>query len=1180
MRRTARNATPPPLSTNRHHRTMRPLPPRPLPPFLPRKQSVPDLIHARPATMRPTRRTLALALTAIALATHAAAQPFTVNESTEERSYIPMYPVGGAIVSNQVRERERGERGWRAVTGNAPAQPSHARVPAHPLPTHTPQNVPLGYGSTFMNNVASGAWAAPRTSITASQDNFYESCPSQALRLALPGGPCADAIPAIKPFSAGMVTAECRVVAMAMRAQPAPFPPKCCPLLRQFIGDGCACESATLFVSPIGNVSAVDLVAATRAAQVSFCASDEYGGPMHNPCRNIKSCETYAQLGQKTPAKPVAPAATATAAPVVKPAAVTPGPLAAPVGGAKSAPTAAGAGGQPAPSAGTTAVQPAPPAPPAGVSGVGLGVSRAAVVPSPTVARAATAPLSTAAVKPADEPAAPASKVAAAPAVGAVTKMVAKAPAATLSAAPAPVPAAAVAAPTPGPGDGDRPSIQAAADDAVIKTTAPPHHAKPAPPRHGRRLAARPPHPRHGDDAAPAGDTPPAQEAAVDEPAKLEAGAPAPAPAAHPFERLGAQPLPTPAATVEAVAAVAAVDAPATPNNVFGDIVDPTIPVKPAASAAPVAATAATPNNVFGGIVDPTIPVKPAAQAAPVAAVAGGATPNNVFGGIVDPTIPVKPAASAAPDVGAQPNVFGGIVDPTIPVQPAAQHAAATAATGTQPNNVFGGIVDPTIPVKPAGFVQPATAATTTTPNNVFGGIVDPTIPVKTEAQPASGSGATPNNVFGGIVDPTVPTSKPAATVAAPVDGAPAAPSLQRPAPAVVAGGAALARPAPSSPARHATDRQGVTAGSVGGGVADAAAAVAVAPPPSKGAVKAFAEPRAAAAAPGSAKAPALAAAVRGGAAAPASALARAPALAAKAKAAASPAGSKLGAVAAPKPAGAAAAHDAEEDAAAAAPGPFPNGPRFMQKKYIVEPGAGGVPKRSPWYDFSEGERAKHAAFENKTAQPWLSIPPGPWTGKSNFKALSIGPRMTTMAKFGSAVVNAALRTRKWSTRWETVDEEAVRKAKEACDKVNRAAKKNEKVDCVAMVAEMTAGGVEGPAVAPGAAAAAPPPPLPVGSGIPVGAVGGPRPVGQVGSAQPVGSVAGPNPVPSARRDAPPTAVGAVGPGPLAPALTTAPGAGQPAPTVGRPAGAVAGGVLPQPAPSVGRSAGDAAAGR
>ena len=187
-----------------------------------------------------------------------------------------------------------------------------------------------------MNNVASGAWAAPRTSITASQDNFYESCPSQALRLALPGGPCADAIPAIKPFSAGMVTAECRVVAMAMKAQPAPFPPKCCPLLRQFIGDGCACESATLFVSPIGNVSAVDLVAATRAAQVSFCASDEYGGPMHNPCRNIKSCETFAQLGQKTPAKPVAAGATAAAAPVVKPAAVKPGSVAAPVGGGQA----------------------------------------------------------------------------------------------------------------------------------------------------------------------------------------------------------------------------------------------------------------------------------------------------------------------------------------------------------------------------------------------------------------------------------------------------------------------------------------------------------------------------------------------------------------------------------------------------------------------------------------------------------------------------------------------------------------------------------------------------------------------------------------------------------------------------------------------------------------------------
>lgn len=62
--------------------------------------------------MRPpghARRGLAIAL-ALALATATHAQPFTVNESTEERSYIPMYPVEGAIISNQVRRLEGLER--------------------------------------------------------------------------------------------------------------------------------------------------------------------------------------------------------------------------------------------------------------------------------------------------------------------------------------------------------------------------------------------------------------------------------------------------------------------------------------------------------------------------------------------------------------------------------------------------------------------------------------------------------------------------------------------------------------------------------------------------------------------------------------------------------------------------------------------------------------------------------------------------------------------------------------------------------------------------------------------------------------------------------------------------------------------------------------------------------------
>jgi len=152
-----------------------------------------------------------------------------------------------------------------------------------------------------MNNVQSGSLNAPRTAITGSQDNFYESCPSQAARLALPGAPCAAALDALKQFSAGLATAECRVVGLAMRSQPAVISPDCCPALRQFVSNGCACDTATRFVSPAANARIIDLVAAARVAQVSICATDEYGGAIANPCRNIVSCEVNALQGQNMP---------------------------------------------------------------------------------------------------------------------------------------------------------------------------------------------------------------------------------------------------------------------------------------------------------------------------------------------------------------------------------------------------------------------------------------------------------------------------------------------------------------------------------------------------------------------------------------------------------------------------------------------------------------------------------------------------------------------------------------------------------------------------------------------------------------------------------------------------------------------------------------------------------------
>jgi len=340
-----------------------------------------------------------------------------------------------------------------------------------------------------MNNVQSGSLNAPRTAITGSQDNFYESCPSQAARLALPGAPCAAAMEALKEFSAGLATAECRIVGLAMRSQPGIIPPDCCPALRQFVRDGCACDTATRFVAPAAAVKIIDLVAAVRVAQVSVCATDEYGGAIPNPCRNIVSCEVNALQGQvlptPAPSRLLSTGTTGKPPPAKAPAA--PGSAAA--AGAAGAAAVASAAAQPRP-AGAGAV-------PNAVDGDGGGPShvvpeRVGILGHPmervekaegaaggakVAAAAATTAAAAAAASPFVVPAAPATATAL-PATNAAAPRTDPAPVAPAAAAVAAV--APATADTAAPA-AQKPSAAAAASSSAAATVAPPQ--QPVPPQ-------------------------------------------------------------------------------------------------------------------------------------------------------------------------------------------------------------------------------------------------------------------------------------------------------------------------------------------------------------------------------------------------------------------------------------------------------------------------------------------------------------------------------------------------------------------------------------------------------------------------------------------------------------------------------------------------------------------------
>ena len=579
----------------------------------------------------------------------------TIDSSTETVSYIPLQH-SGAVVSNQ--------------------------------------NVPLAYGSSFMNNVATGDTARPRSVMFGSQDNFYQSCTSQATRLIWRGSPCHNTIPALKPFAEGLATAECRVVSLAVKTQRVNIPPDCCPLIRQFVQDGCTCDTSNFIVSPLLNVSATVIMASARAAQVSYCASDEYGGPIVDPCiSHTNSCEKYAQLSvTQAPASPAL-------------AGRKPGAMPAPGGLVGAKPAAPGGMLSADPLGGGALAGPAKPAAPGGAFNADpLGAGTAGPAKPAAKPGSAAVPLTPAGGANFDP-------------LGAGTQ---------------------AAAETPVEGGADDPAAQAAADEAEQpqnnkhkkEKKAKKHHGKKereeagqeaavdgeqqaAPPADG--ATPQPPSRRRLAQAGGGADTVPARPppAEYSDAAAVAAGLAAPNAAGQGGG--GGAPLPGGEVAVEAapsagtsVAALVAAEEgmPATGSGTPSTVAAPMPEAGPPSRApdgGPLAALARAAPAPAGAFPPPAT-IIPSPGAAPVlkpVVVASAPAPAPVAVAAVKPAAapaPAKPAAAAGLTFAPAPGA-AGTVKPAAAAAPAAAPRAFTIQPGSgglvQPNRMYGGPADP-----------------------------------------------------------------------------------------------------------------------------------------------------------------------------------------------------------------------------------------------------------------------------------------------------------------------------------------------------------------------------------------------------------------------------------------------------------------------------------------------------
>jgi len=174
--------------------------------------------------------------------------------------------------------------------------------------------VPVASGSTLLSNPGGGqegmvsnlVAADRRTTMVGSDNQIYFSCSSQALRLLL--GPCRRSLPAIRSLpeeiKENIAKAECRAVMAAGKVAAKDITPECCPDLRLFSISGCACDATTLLGGQLLGQRANELIIAARAAQVSYCANDTYGGPFNDPCVNIKNCGAYGAFALSAPPPP------------------------------------------------------------------------------------------------------------------------------------------------------------------------------------------------------------------------------------------------------------------------------------------------------------------------------------------------------------------------------------------------------------------------------------------------------------------------------------------------------------------------------------------------------------------------------------------------------------------------------------------------------------------------------------------------------------------------------------------------------------------------------------------------------------------------------------------------------------------------------------------------------------
>ncbi|CAK0782932.1 hypothetical protein CVIRNUC_006127 [Coccomyxa viridis] len=159
------------------------------------------------------------------------------------------------------------------MAASAPA-PEAAEAPAPEADTEAPAPAPVEISAV--------------TATAARRDGPPPNCVNEAFGLAGNNAPCQSLVSSFRSSLGSNPSMDDASLDAAV-AKAGTISSSCCYVVRQFITDGCTCDSQLMNLLPMVGAQASQIQFVAKAAQRSSCAGSQYGGYFSNPCDGTAS---------------------------------------------------------------------------------------------------------------------------------------------------------------------------------------------------------------------------------------------------------------------------------------------------------------------------------------------------------------------------------------------------------------------------------------------------------------------------------------------------------------------------------------------------------------------------------------------------------------------------------------------------------------------------------------------------------------------------------------------------------------------------------------------------------------------------------------------------------------------------------------------------------------------------